>query len=126
MSHFVSHLEAAIDGTVIPFGQLVNMHNGRPVWVRYHLDRVRAAVTPAEIARRPPSLWRYRELLPLPGDVEPVSLGEGMTPLLECPRLGQQLGLRRLLVKDESQLPTGSFKSRGMAAAVSLAKWLGV
>src|SRR5437763_10108429 len=126
MTHFVSHLEAAIDGTVIPFGRLANMHNGRPVWVRYHLDRVRAAVTPADIARRPPSLWRYRELLPLPADVAPVTLGEGMTPLLECPRLGKHLGVPRLLVKDESQLPTGSFKSRGMAAAVSMAKHLGV
>jgi threonine synthase len=126
MNHFVSHLEAAIDGTAIPFGGLVNMHNGRPVWVRYHLDRVRAAVTPADIAKRPPSLWRYRELLPLPADAEPVSLGEGMTPLLHCPRLGQQLGLTNLFIKDESQLPTGSFKSRGMTAAVSLAKWLGV
>jgi threonine synthase len=126
MTHYVSHLEAAIDGTVIPFGQLANLHNGRPIWVRYHLDQVRQAVTPADIATRPPSLWRYRELLPLPLDAEPVTLGEGMTPLLECPRLGKQMGLRRLLVKDESQLPTGSFKSRGMTAAVSLAKWLGV
>jgi threonine synthase len=126
MTHFVSHLEGAIDGTVIPFGTLANLHNGRPIWVRYHLDRVRAAVTPADIAKRPPSLWRYRELLPLPLDVEPVTLGEGMTPLLHCPRLGKQLGLTNLFVKDESQLPTGSFKSRGMTAAVSLAKWLGV
>ena len=123
---FVSHLEGAIDGTVLPFGKLANLHNGRPIWVRYHLDRVKAAVTPAEIARRAPSLWRYRELLPLPLDVEPVTLGEGMTPLLHCPRLGKQLGLSRLFIKDESQLPTGSFKSRGMAAAVSMAKWLGV
>src|SRR5437763_2261404 len=126
MTHFVSHLEAAIDGTVLPFGRLANMHNGRPIWVRYHLDRVRDAVTPADIARRPPSLWRYRELLPLPAEVEPVTLGEGMTPLLECPRLGRELGVDRLLIKDESQLPTGSFKSRGMAAAVSMAKHLGM
>jgi len=126
MSHFVSHLEAAIDGTVLPFGSLANLHNGRPIWVRYHLDRIRAAVSPADIAKRPPNLWRYRELLPLPADVEPVTLGEGMTPLLHCPRLGKQLGLSNLFVKDESQLPTGSFKSRGMAAAISMAKWLGV
>jgi threonine synthase len=126
MTHFVSHLEAAIDGTVLPFGRLVNTHNGRPIWVRYHLDKVRHAVTPADIARRPPTLWRYRELLPLPLDVEPVTLGEGMTPLLHCARLGKQLGLTNLFVKDESQLPTGSFKSRGMTTAVSLAKWLGV
>ncbi len=124
--HYVSHLEAAIDGTVLPFGKLANMHNGRPIWVRYHLDRIKSAVTPADIAKRPPSLWRYRELLPLPLDVEPVTLGEGMTPLLHCPRLGKQLGLSNLYIKDESQLPTGSFKSRGMAAAVSMAKWLGV
>src|SRR6187455_2091752 len=87
MSHFVAHLEGAIDGTVIPFGSRANLHNNRPIWVRYHLDRIRAAVTPADIAKRPPTLWRYRELLPLPLDVEPVTLGEGMTPLLhqfEC------------------------------------------
>jgi threonine synthase len=126
MPHFVSNLESAIDGTVIPFGGLANLHNGRPIWVRYHLDKIRAAVTPVDIAKRAPSLWRYRELLPLPGDVEPVTIGEGMTPLLHCPRLGKQLGLTNLFVKDESQLPTGSFKSRGMAAAVSMAKWLGV
>jgi threonine synthase len=124
--HYASHLEAAIDGTVLPFGQLANMHNGRPIWVRYHLDKIKQAVTPADIAKRPPSLWRYRELLPLPLEEEPVTLGEGMTPLLHCARLGKQLGLSQLYVKDESQLPTGSFKSRGMAAAVSMAKWLGV
>jgi threonine synthase len=126
VSHFVSHLEGALDGTVLPFGGLANTHAGRPIVVRYHLDRVRAAVTPADLAARPPNLWRYRELLPLPADAEPVTLGEGMTPLLPCPRLGRELGLTDLFVKDESQLPTGSFKSRGMTAAVSMAKWLGV
>jgi threonine synthase len=126
MNTFVSHLEAAIDGTRIPFGKLIGMHADRPVWVRYHLDKIREAVTPADIAKRPPTLWRYRELLPLPLDAEPVTLGEGMTPLLPCPRLGEQLGLKRLWVKDESQLPTGSFKSRGQTMCVSLAKWLGV
>ena len=83
MSHFVSHLEGAIDGTRIPFGTLQNLHAGRPIVVRYDLDAVRKSVTPADIAKRPPNLWRYRELLPLPFDVEPVSLGEGMTPLLK-------------------------------------------
>jgi threonine synthase len=126
MTHFVTHLESALDGTRFPAGKLIGTHAGRPVVVRYDLDRVRAAVTPADIAGRPPSLWRYRELLPLPTDVEPVTLGEGMTPLLPCPRLGKELGLGRLWVKDESQLPTGAFKSRGMTAAVSMARWLGV
>jgi threonine synthase len=126
MTHFVSHLEGAIDGVRLPFGQIHGLHNGRPIWVRYDVARVRDAVSPSDIASRLPSLWRYRELLPLPFDVEPVTLGEGMSPLLECPRLGSQLGLKRLLVKDESQLPTGSFKSRGMTTAVSMAKWLGI
>jgi threonine synthase len=73
-----------------------------------------------------PTLWRYRELLPLPREVEPVTLGEGMTPLLPCPRLGAALGVPRLTIKDESHLPTGTFKSRGMAVAVSLARHLGL
>lgn len=126
MNTFVSHLEAAIDGTRLPFGQLHGLHADRPIWVRYHLDKIRDAVTPADIATRPPNLWRYRELLPLPLDADPVTLGEGMTPLLKCDRLGDQLGLKHLWVKDESQLPTGSFKSRGQTMCVSLAKWLGV
>ena len=126
MPTHVTHLESALDGTRFPAGRVHTIHQGRPLWVRYDLAAVRAAVTPDDIARRPPSLWRYRELLPLPSEVEPVSLGEGMTPLLPCPRLGASLGMADLWIKDESQLPTGSFKSRGMAVAVSMAKWLGL
>ena len=126
MTHFVSHLESAIDGTRFPYGQVLNLHAGRPIWVRYDLDAIRKSVTPEEISRRAPTLWRYRELLPLPLEVEPVSLGEGMSPLLDCPRLAKQFGLKNLLIKDESQLPTGSFKARGMTVAVSMAKYLGV
>lgn len=123
---FVTHLESALDATRFEAGKIHTIHQGRPLWVRYNLDAVRTAVKPNAFQARPPSLWRYRELLPLPADVEPVTLGEGMTPLLPCPRLGQQLGLRQLWIKDESQLPTGSFKSRGMAVAVSMAKHLGL
>jgi threonine synthase len=123
---FVTHLESALDGTRFEAGHVHTVHQGRPLWVRYDLAAVRAAVRPADLMGRPPSLWRYRELLPLPADVEPVTLGEGMTPLLPCPRLGRELGLERLLIKDESQLPTGSFKSRGMTTAVSMARHLGL
>jgi threonine synthase len=125
-SHFVTHLESALDGTHFPAGQVHTVHQGRPLWVRYDLDRVRQTVRPEDLVRRPPSLWRYRELLPLPLDADPVTLGEGYTPLLPCPRLGKDLGLKRLFIKDESQLPTGSFKSRGMTAAVSMARHLGL
>jgi threonine synthase len=126
MSTYVTHLESALDGTRLPAGEVHTVHQGRPLWVRYDLERVAAAVTPAAVAARPPTLWRYREMLPLPMEVEPVTLGEGMTPLLPCPRLGKALGFQRLLVKDESQLPTGSFKSRGMAVAVSMAQHFGL
>src|SRR4051812_9071277 len=117
MQGYVTHLESALDGSHFPAGKVHTVHQGRPLWVRYDLDAVRRAATPAAIAARPPSLWRYRELLPLPPGGEPVTLGEGLTPLIPCPRLGAALGVPRLVVKDESQLPTGSFKSRGMAVA---------
>src|SRR5262249_40455246 len=97
-----------------------------PLWVRYDLPRIRTVVRPADFAGREPSLWRYRELLPLAFDKDPVTLGEGLTPLLPCPRLGHELGVPRLLLKDESQLPTGSFKSRGMTLAVSMAQHFGL
>jgi threonine synthase len=126
MPTFVTHLESAIDGTRFEAGRLLNMHKDRPLWVRYDLAAVAKAVKPADFRDRPPSLWRYRELLPLPSEIEPVTLGEGMTPLLPCPRIGKAMGLTNLTIKDESQLPTGSFKSRGMTTAVSMAKWLGV
>src|SRR5947209_12850290 len=126
MNTFVTHLESALDGTHFPPGQVYNVHKDRPLWVRYDLAQVGSAINPTNFRERPPSLWRYRELLPLPFDAEPVTLGEGMTPLLPCPRLGESLGLDRLTMKDESQLPTGSFKSRGMTVAVSMARHLGL
>jgi threonine synthase len=126
MTSYVSHLEGAIDGARLEPGRLLNLHKDRPIVVRYDLAAIARAVKPAVFRDRAPSLWRYRELLPLPLELDPVTLGEGMTPLLPCIRLGTQLGLANLWVKDESQLPTGSFKSRGMTTAVSMAKHLGV
>jgi threonine synthase len=123
---YATYLESALDGTRFEAGRVHTVHQGRPLWVRYDLGRVRGAVGPEDFLGRAPSLWRYRELLPLPAGAEPVTLGEGMTPLLPCPRLGRELGVPRLLVKDEAQLPTGSFKSRGMTVAVSMARQLGL
>src|SRR5207249_607130 len=79
---FVTHLESALDGTRFAPDRVHSIHQGRPLWVRYDLAAVRAAVTPADFAARPPSLWRYRELLPLPAGAEPVTLGEGLSPML--------------------------------------------
>src|SRR5258707_6127554 len=95
---------------------------GRPLLVRYDLKRAAATLTMENLAKRAPTLWRYREVLP-PGD--PVTLGEGMTPLVHALRLGASMGLQRLYVKDEGLNPTGSFKARGMTAAVTRAKQLG-
>ena len=86
---------------------------------------VRRLVSPGEIGGRPPTLWRYHELLPVSARDQVVSLGEGMTPLLPMRRLAGELGLPALLMKDESPLPTGTFKARGAAVGVSRAAELG-
>src|SRR6516164_5377621 len=123
---FVTHLESALDTTRFPGGQIHTVHQGRPLWVRYNISAVGASLKPEQLGVRVSSLWRYRELLPLPRDQEAVTLGEGMTPLVPCPRLGRALGLANLFIKDESQLPTGTFKSRGMTVAVSMARYFGL
>ena len=126
MNCHVTHLEAAIDGTRLAADRAHTMHKDRPLWVRYDLAAVKRSVGPDELRARPSTLWRYRELLPLDAAAVPVSLGEGLSPLLPAARLGEALGLSDLWIKDESQLPTASFKSRGMAVAVSMAKRFGL
>jgi len=99
---------------------------GSPLLARYDLEAVATHVTPAQLAGRAPTLWRYRELLPVADPGHEITLGEGWTPLIEAPRYGARIGVPRLLVKDESLLPTGSFKARGAAVGVSRARELGV
>jgi threonine synthase len=123
---YVTHLESALDGTRFEAGHVHSVHQGRPLWVRYDLPAIGNGLQPSDLINRPPTLWRYQELLPLPATSEPVTLGEGCTPLVSCPRLGREMGLERLAIKDESQSPTGSFKSRGMAVAVSMAHHFGL
>ena len=125
MKSFVTHLESAIDQTHLPADQIQTLHADRPLWVRYDLPAIGRQMTKEGVKSRENSMWRYRELLPVPAGEE-VTLGEGMSPLLRCPKLGQQLGLQNLWIKDESQLPTGSFKSRGLAMAISMAKHFGI
>lgn len=126
MQRYVTHLESAIDGTHLDKDSLQTLHEKRPLWVRYDLPAIKESVTRDQIAQRAPNLWRYRELLPVGNLIPPVSLGEGMSPLIKCDRLAQQFGLTNVIVKDESQLPTGSFKSRGLAMAISMARHFGV
>ncbi len=126
MTSYVTHLESAIDGTQYAPGHLYTTHKGRPLWVRYDLETVGQALKKEMLCDRPATMWRYRELLPPENDSSIVTLGEGMSPLLPTPRLGKRLGLKNLWVKDESQLPTGSFKSRGQSVAITMAKEFGI
>ncbi len=96
---------------------------GEVLLARYDLSAARRTLRRDGMAERPSSLWRYAEVLP--GADDPVSLGEGFTPLLHTTRLGEELGLTRLWVKDESSQPTGSFKARGMTTAITMARRLG-
>jgi threonine synthase len=99
---------------------------GKVLFARYDFDKARPTLTRDSLAERPHNLWRYHELLPVRDPAFQLTLGEGGTPLLETDALGKKLGLNRLLVKDEGRNPTGSFKARGLCAAVSRAVELGV
>ena len=98
---------------------------GKPLLTDYDLERAGQSLRKDALATRPATLWRYAEVLPVEDDANRLCLGEGMTPLLKAEALGAKLGLTRLYIKDESLNPTGSFKARGMAVAVSMAKELG-
>ncbi|HEX5733145.1 MAG TPA: threonine synthase [Blastocatellia bacterium] len=98
---------------------------GKPLMVAYDLEAAQMTLTREMLSVREPSLWRYREVLPIDNEANRITLGEGMTPLARAARLGGQLGMSNLFIKDESLNPTGSFKARGMAVAVSMAKELG-
>jgi threonine synthase len=126
MSYF-SHLECSVPCGAPAYDPRVEQHLctcGAPLLARYDLDRARAW-TRESLAGRVASMWRYRELMPLFDGEEPVSLGEGWTPLIHARRLGADLGMERLFVKDESLNPTNSFKARGLSAAVTRAAHLG-
>lgn len=126
MPSYVTHLESALDGTRYDADKLQTTHEGRPLWVRYDLEAVRQTVEPVDFSSRAPSMWRYRELLPTSSEDEIVTLGEGLSPLVPCPALGDHFDLSDFWIKDESQMPTGTFKSRGLSAAVTMADAHGV
>jgi threonine synthase len=123
----VTHLECAACGKQHEARRLHNLCTecGKPLLVRYDLKSAAASLTKESLPKRSPDLWRYREVLPVEQDANVVTFGEGYTPLVHASRLGSQLGFSRLYIKDEGQNPTQSFKARGMAAAVSMAKELG-
>ena len=123
----VTHLECAACHLEHEARRLLNLCRecGKPLLVRYDLEKAGRTLTRESLAGRRADLWRYHEMLPVDYDENIVSLGEGWTPLLRARRLGKQLGIDHLYIKDESQNPTQSFKARGMSVAVSMAKELG-
>ena len=96
-----------------------------PLFARYDLDAVAKVMRREKLAERVPTMWRYAEVLPVEDEQFQVSLGEGFTPLLQATSLGREIGVPKLYIKDEGLNPTGSFKARGMSAAISRAAELG-
>ena len=127
---FVTHLECSLTGETYPADTVHGLSRaGKPLLVRYDLDGLGAAVSRDALAGRTEGLWRYREILPVRRAGNRISLGEVVTPLIDLPRLApsnRTSGAGRLIVKDEGRLPTGSFKARGLALAVSMARELGL
>src|SRR5213596_2864657 len=125
---FLTHLSCTSCGLHHDWGKLQNLCTAcrKPLFAVYDLERAgRALKRDALLTRAEKSLWRYRELLPVPIETSLVSLSEGGTPLLRAGRFGVSLQMQDLRIKDESQNPTQSFKARGMSVAVSMAKHLG-
>ena len=125
----VTHLECALCGLRHEAHTLQNLcvECGKPLLVRYDLENAAQTLTSGSLASGESSLWRYREVLPVDDPENVVTFGEGWTPLLKADKLAGSLPIKlNLLIKDEGQNPTQSFKARGMTAAISMAKELGV
>jgi threonine synthase len=127
MAMNVTHLECALTGERYDAGTIQGLSKaGKPLLVRYDLDALRGKISRETFDSRDATMWKWRELLPIPDGAAPVSLGEPQTPIIPLPRTAARAGATDLLVKDEGRLPTGSFKARGLAMAVSMAKHFGV
>ncbi|MFQ5741393.1 MAG: threonine synthase [Acidobacteriota bacterium] len=124
---FVKSLECSRCGRSVSHRELQNLcpKCQSPLLVRYDLERVRGEMEKEDLPGRPLDIWRYLEVMPVDTRSEVITLGEGFTPILPLRRLGEQYDLRRLYLKDEGTNPTGSFKARGLSAAVTMAAKLG-
>jgi threonine synthase len=126
-STFVTHLECGLTGDRYDAGQVHRLSDaGKPLLVKYDLDALSRSVDRDSLRERPGGMWRYTEFLPVTDPDNIVSLGETETPLVPLHEMAASLGSTEILVKDEGRLPTGSFKARGLAMAVSMAKELGL
>lgn len=124
---YLSHLRCSKTGEIHDADQPQQLSRaGAPLLASYDLEALKQAWRPTDLLARPATLWRYHELLPVRDPAQVVTLGEGLTPLLPLPTLGKQIGIPELWMKDESIIPTGSFKARGAAVGISRARELGV
>ena len=114
-SRGASHLECGWCGRTYPSEELQRLSAccERPLLARYDLNALQPHFKPEVLSEREPTLWRYAEVLPVRDPAFQLTLGEGYTPMIEAPRLGRELGVQRLWIKDEGQNPTGSFKALG-------------
>ena len=127
MTSYLSHLECTVCGAVYPHEQLINVSPccEKVLYARYDLDRIRSEVDRDRLAERPSGMWQFAELLPVEDPDRIVTLGEGGTPLMRLGNLEGRLGVTNLYVKEEGLNPTGTFKARGIAAAISKGLELG-
>lgn len=124
---YLSHLRCSKTGDIHDADQPQQLSQvGEPLLASYDLEALKKVWHPAALLGRPATLWRYHELLPVRDPAQVVTLGEGLTPLLPLRALGKQVGIPDLWMKDESIIPTGSFKARGAAVGISRARELGV
>ena len=128
MYSYLDHLECTYCSQTYSHTQVMRtcLQCGKVLFARYDLPRLKREVDRGELQDRPPNMWRFSELLPVLNREHVISLGEGGTPLLDAPNLGKKLGLKSLYIKDEGLNPTGTFKARGISAAVSKARELGL
>jgi len=126
--NFLTHLECGMCGETLEADKIWNLcpKCHKPLLARYDLEAAKQAINPDTIRGREPNMWRYKEVLPVKDEADILTLGEGFTPLHHARRLGEELDFANLYIKDEGLNPTGSFKARGLCAAVSRAKELGV
>jgi threonine synthase len=123
----LSHLECPKCGTTLDADAIVQLCAcGSPLLARYDLERARESMRGDASADRAAGMWRWRELLPVRSGANVVTFGESASPIVPLQSVGKAIGIERLAIKDESALPTGSFKARGAAVGVSRAKELGV
>ena len=128
MKSYLTHLECTNCGKVVEAAEPARTcpSCGKVLYARYDLDSAKRRLTRQALVGRAPNMWRYFEVLPVLDESNVVTLGEGFTPLIRAERLGRELGCSSLLIKDEGINPTASFKARGLAAAVSKARELGL